>query len=116
MVVDRASGLYVQEGHSLVATASAGNAFHLVCSYKSSLMILGKVTRSINLTKYFSFGKPRPIFVTSIRLSTGQVTTNPDTFTAEELADVGATGPYTQSIDSLTHELSWDSILEVERG
>ena len=34
MVVDRASGLYVQEGHSLVASASAGNAFHLVCSYE----------------------------------------------------------------------------------
>ena len=40
--------------------------------------------------------------VTSIRLSTGQVRTNPDTFTAEELADVGATGPYTQpDYDSL---------------
>ena len=61
-------------------------------------------------TKYFSFGKAEPIVVTSIRLSTGQVRTNPDTFTAEELADVGATGPYTQpDYDSLTHELSWDS-------
>ena len=52
-------------------------------------------------TKYFSFGKAEPIFVTSIRLSTGQVRTNPDTFTAEELADVGATGPYTQPIMTL---------------
>ena len=50
MVVDRASGLYVQEGHSLVATASAGNAFHLVwfCEIITDDRFKTKSTRSIN--------------------------------------------------------------------
>jgi hypothetical protein len=60
--------------------------------------------------KYFAFSGAEPIYVTSIRLSTGQIRTNPDSWTSDELADVGATGPYTKPLHNVdTHELEWDS-------
>ena len=34
VIIDRASSIYLNEGTSLVATASANNAFHVVVSYE----------------------------------------------------------------------------------
>jgi hypothetical protein len=34
VILDRASSLYLKEANSLTATASAGNAFHVVVSYE----------------------------------------------------------------------------------
>lgn len=61
-------------------------------------------------TMYFSFNRSEPILVTSILLSSGQIRTEPSSWTDEELADVGATGPYFKpAYDSTTEELVWDS-------
>ena len=59
--------------------------------------------------RYFSFGGSEPIYIDNIRLSTGQIRTDPSSWTEEELSDVGATGPYYKpSYDELTEELKWD--------
>jgi len=61
-------------------------------------------------TMYFSFNGTEPIFITSILLSSGQIRTEPSSWTDEELADVGATGPYFKPAhDTSTEELEWDS-------
>ena len=44
-----------------------------------------------------------------IRLSDGFTRTDPSTFTAEEIADAGFTGPYTEPVyDPDTEVLNWD--------
>jgi len=59
--------------------------------------------------KYYAFGGAEPIYVESIKLSTGQIRTDPTSWTSDELADVGATGPYTKpSYNIDTQELQWD--------
>lgn len=59
--------------------------------------------------KYYAFGGAEPIYVESIKLSTGQIRTDPTSWTSDELADVGATGPYTKpSYNINTQELQWD--------
>ena len=61
-------------------------------------------------TMYFSFNNDEPIFIDSILLSSGQIRTDPSSWTDEELADVGATGPYFKpAYDARTEELVWDS-------
>ena len=62
--------------------------------------------------KYWDYGgADGPIYVDKIYLnSTGQIRTNPDSWTTTEIADAGITGPYTKpTYEDTTHYLVWNS-------
>lgn len=58
----------------------------------------------------YSYKGEEPTPITEIMLSSGLKRTNPETFTEEELADAGYTGPYTRpSFDLETETQRWDA-------
>lgn len=63
-------------------------------------------------TKLYSYRGQEPEYLNEIVLSSGLRRTNPETFTDEELADAGYTGPYTKpSFDQEVEIQTWDAEL-----
>lgn len=64
----------------------------------------------VNPNGLYSYRGEEPELITEIVLSSGLKRTNPETFTAEELADAGYTGPFTRpSFNPEIETQAWNS-------